>query len=667
MAVFGVSIVFTALLLTFINVNRSSSQTVANNCSGILITNANQTGGTTPTIVTGLATFNITIPTLIQATEVTMYAVNTTTNTETTVGRAQPQPTSTSTTGTSTSTWNFRWDTTLWPATTTTENIKLIAQINYNGGTTSCKATSTSAYRIYSSPSYLSSLSITANPKAYEGTVGTDNAQVIDVIGTIIKHASTTTNSEVPNLYGIFKWSTANNIGYISPKSSNFLSSNGIVYKPGTVPGTNVITATIYYGGASSTTTIQTTVRAAVTTTVNSDPGSIATSTTKPATTTTDTNTTTTNSTATPATTSELGTTTQITSSQIQISETSKSCIQDAITKTRFDAINSGTSRPTAEELTKIANCFATSKYILPSNFSPIDPLKINSLAIQSTASVNKPENVTKKDDSGDRQTLKITGKAKPKSIVVVYVYSDPLVITTSTDSDGNWQYTLEDPLEPGTHEVYAVVDKGDGTYERSNPMSFFISTVGASAVNPKGLSLTLGEMPTATPSQSKNSLIYYVAGSAVVIIVALAGLYATVILRKRHLAEATVTNNEPSQVNIGDKTKEIDIPIEQHDSIDDSAQPKPDNLGVDSDTNDISKDGITEEKDEDTPLMTKATEGLSESYPDEFQQDELNNRVYNYTDTDADARELSNIQLTDTDSPAKDNDDNNNPSEQKE
>ena len=181
----------------------------------------------------------------------------------------------------------------------------------------------------------------------------------------------------------------------------------------------------------------------------------------------------------------------------------------------------------------------------MPSNFSPINPLAIKDLTVEETATVSKLENVTKKDDSGDIQTLKISGKAEPNSIVIAYIYSDPLIITTSTDSDGNWQYTLEDPLEPGKHEVYAIVNRGDGTYKRSNPMSFLISTAGASAVNPNGLSLNLGETPTVTPIQSINGLIGYIVGSVIALIAVFTGLYLIIRSRRKRAIQAAAINSE--------------------------------------------------------------------------------------------------------------------------
>jgi len=256
----------------------------------------------------------------------------------------------------------------------------------------------------------------------------------------------------------------------------------------------------------------------------------------------------------------------QVGSSQVKVSSQMQACIvEKGMTLDRYKAIASGKSRPTDSELTKIQTCFALVSYILPTNFAPVDPVKVKNLGSDKVITISKPINVTKKDAYGNKkETLKLSGKAKSKSTVYLYIFSDPLVITTSADSDGNWQYTLEDPLNPGNHEVYAVVDKGDGSYKRSDPMSFIISTAGASAVNPNGLSLNLSKVPTATPAQSTGNLVFYIAGSAAVLVVVLVGLYVVVRIRKKKSSTITPIYIDQPNSQIPDATSPfVDKPPE--------------------------------------------------------------------------------------------------------
>lgn len=70
-----------------------------------------------------------------------------------------------------------------------------------------------------------------------------------------------------------------------------------------------------------------------------------------------------------------------------------------------------------------------------------------------------------------------LQGKAFPDSIVTLYIYSQmPIVMTTRTDANGNWTYTLEEDLIDGIHQVYVTVNDDTGKVRyKSSPFSFFI------------------------------------------------------------------------------------------------------------------------------------------------------------------------------------------------
>ncbi len=68
-------------------------------------------------------------------------------------------------------------------------------------------------------------------------------------------------------------------------------------------------------------------------------------------------------------------------------------------------------------------------------------------------------------------------GKAKPNSIVTLYIFSDPIVVTIKADKNGDWQYTLDKPLERGDHKAYIVIqDEKTQELIRSEVKSFTIS-----------------------------------------------------------------------------------------------------------------------------------------------------------------------------------------------
>ncbi len=60
---------------------------------------------------------------------------------------------------------------------------------------------------------------------------------------------------------------------------------------------------------------------------------------------------------------------------------------------------------------------------------------------------------------------IKVSGISKPNSHLVIVVYSDPIVFTTDTDSEGHWTVYMSNRLPLGQHDIYAAVSDG-GTIE---------------------------------------------------------------------------------------------------------------------------------------------------------------------------------------------------------
>lgn len=581
------SFIITASVITValaaLNTNQTSSISSSNDglCSGGYVSYGNLSAGTTNTMLPTLAEFKITLPQSSMVTGVQLFAQNTNSETDILIGRAQPLATTTA----NSSEWRFVWPTILWKKTSSNnEMVHLKAKV-FASGQSSCTLNSSIIYSIPYTSVSLPKLGLNVTPAEYSTSVGSSNSQELKANPT-----STLSELTAENMlrYGVFTWSTENNnIGGISNSTNNFLSNSSVVFSSGLNAGTNSVKVFYSYGGSiSESKNIPITIKSV-------ESATTTTGTTTPKETVNDDNTkkdSTAISTTLPITTADLTTTDQITSSQLEINDTTKSCIESGLEDSdRYAAIKSGESKPTASELSRVTNCFATSKYILPTSFSPIDPVKIDNLTTNENVAVNNLENNTKTTDAGNKETLKITGKATPNSKVFIYVFSDPLVITTTADNDGNWQYTLEDPLVPGKHEVYAVVDKGDGTYNRSDPLAFLISTASASAANPNSLSLKLGETPAKTPTQSQNSLVLYVAGSILAIIIALIVLFLVLRSHNKHKlaviklttdlanqptailpAQNTVTTGNSSNPVTLENTKPLDTNIE-----DNSIEPK--------------------------------------------------------------------------------------------
>jgi len=76
----------------------------------------------------------------------------------------------------------------------------------------------------------------------------------------------------------------------------------------------------------------------------------------------------------------------------------------------------------------------------------------------------------------------KLSGQAEQNTWVTLYLYSQlPLVMTTQTDDQGNWEYILDESLADGDHQVYlAVNDQNGQIIGQSEPFPFFVKNAQA-------------------------------------------------------------------------------------------------------------------------------------------------------------------------------------------
>ncbi|XOU94980.1 MAG: Ig-like domain-containing protein [Candidatus Kerfeldbacteria bacterium] len=112
---------------------------------------------------------------------------------------------------------------------------------------------------------------------------------------------------------------------------------------------------------------------------------------------------------------------------------------------------------------------------ILKEKYSKIvfdQPTKSGQLASEKLK-VNKVDNISPKIGTNN---LVFSGIGPPNSYVTIYIYSDPIVVTTKTDENGNFTYTLDKNLLDGEHEVYVTITDDNGKIqEKSAPFTFFV------------------------------------------------------------------------------------------------------------------------------------------------------------------------------------------------
>ena len=67
-----------------------------------------------------------------------------------------------------------------------------------------------------------------------------------------------------------------------------------------------------------------------------------------------------------------------------------------------------------------------------------------------------------------------IKGRALPKSLVTLYIYSTPVMVTVRADEDGTFLYVYEKDLDDGDHEVYVALTTTEGDIVVKSPVFQF-------------------------------------------------------------------------------------------------------------------------------------------------------------------------------------------------
>jgi len=99
-----------------------------------------------------------------------------------------------------------------------------------------------------------------------------------------------------------------------------------------------------------------------------------------------------------------------------------------------------------------------------------------------------------------------ITGKGFSDMPVYIYIYSDlPIVLSTVTDSNGNWSYVLDKQLADGQHEVYVAVTDNTGKLTAKSEPLFFVKTAEAIRVIPPAEASALNK--AASPIEKRQTL----------------------------------------------------------------------------------------------------------------------------------------------------------------
>lgn len=195
-----------------------------------------------------------------------------------------------------------------------------------------------------------------------------------------------------------------------------------------------------------------------------------------------------------------------------QIDAVLDKCLSATFGVSAYEKLVKDQARLSYEQVASARRCFSQRSSVIPDELAPIDPVKVKNLPINSTLKLDKIEQVA----SNNSKAIRLSGKARKNQTVIIYLFSDPVVLVAKADGDGNWEYTLKDPMEPGNHQAYVTVEYDDKSAVRSSTFGFAVAAAPKTATNPLGLSLTLQK------NTSKLVYVYYVAGTIIVVALAL-------------------------------------------------------------------------------------------------------------------------------------------------
>ena len=102
------------------------------------------------------------------------------------------------------------------------------------------------------------------------------------------------------------------------------------------------------------------------------------------------------------------------------------------------------------------------------------DPRDLPEEKIDESLIIEKIEMAEIEEETGKISRIKFSGKGEPNTLLLLFVYSQPIVVSIKTDQNGYWEYQFEEELPDGEHSVYiARIDESGLIQSRSKPFRF--------------------------------------------------------------------------------------------------------------------------------------------------------------------------------------------------
>lgn len=156
-----------------------------------------------------------------------------------------------------------------------------------------------------------------------------------------------------------------------------------------------------------------------------------------------------------------------------RISSDIENCIKDKIGGERFTDISLGKDEPDNSEKKLTNACFGDINET-QTRFLPVPPAQIPFVETSSSVAVELfSENIEDIGGGVKDRKLVFKGKGPVGSLVDIYIFSEPIVVTTKVDENGEWVYEFSQPLDGEKHIAYAAVKTNDGRVIRSSVFDF--------------------------------------------------------------------------------------------------------------------------------------------------------------------------------------------------
>lgn len=158
----------------------------------------------------------------------------------------------------------------------------------------------------------------------------------------------------------------------------------------------------------------------------------------------------------------------------ISIPNETQTCLEDALGVEQAANIQNGTREPTSEERSLASACFSET---LDDSQQTFMPPPVEQLAYIETARAGEVAiTAVKATTHIATEVITLSGKAGPYAIVDIYIFSNPIIVSTTADANGDWFYELSYHLDDGDHEAYTVVQHSEKGYVKSEVFAFNVA-----------------------------------------------------------------------------------------------------------------------------------------------------------------------------------------------